>query len=1153
MQFKKLRLAGFKSFVEPTELWIEPGLTGVVGPNGCGKSNLLEALRWVMGESRPKSLRGGGMEDVIFAGTDSRPKRNLADVTLTIDNSSRTAPAQFNDSTDLEVSRRIERDLGSLYRINGRDVRQKDVQLLFADAATGATSPALVSQGRVGALINAKPQDRRKLLEDAAGISGLHTRRNEAESKLRSASANLERLDDVLMRMDGQANALRRQAKQAVRYRTLSELIRQLEAQLLFSEWRTQSNLLETVRANLRAAEAEVGQTSRVAAQCSAEQAKIAASLPDLRQAEVEAAAALSRLQLKAQSLDEEKARLETLKQDLERRLGDVDMDAQRQAEYAADAQGALEQLDADLARLSKAMAGDDDAADRCKTALEAAHEEASKAEHILDEQSERIASARAYEGTAQRALSLAQTGLDRAKRELEQQHDIDRQLSAEAEAGGALAEAQSAVKDSDTALEECQTRLAATEDAQDRAQADLRAAQNAADEAETALKRLDSEIGGTKAALEADKRSDDGTPLADILSIGQGLELALGAAMGDGLDLPLDEGTRHWQAAPAQNDDPELPAGLKPLSSFVRGTHHIGRRLSQTGIADSHEDAQARAGDLRVGQQIVTRDGALWRWDGLRATAEAPSRASLRLRQRNHLVSLEGQRPDLQKAVTAAQTTLTDATQTQRSARQAREAARSALQQATRAAQNTRHQLRQIEQSTRALADKLSASAAKLEAKTEAVSLAQDILKDAQRAVDELPDLSRQDAAREAQRKSVEEKRATLSNARAAHGSQLAAARGRQNAYDRAEKERRQWLERVDKASNQAETLKTRRTEITQALKDLEARPAQITAQAQQLIESLEAGEAKRIAAADTLAEKENAMVQAQEALSRAQEAASQARETRARLEAETQGIEERRNDVIDRCQGQFGRSPSALLELCGVEDEADIDGPDMLSQAIEKRKLERERLGAVNLRADIELSELEGEAQDLRDQKEELESAIARLRGAIGSLNREGRERLMKAFDAVNDHFSKLFETLFGGGTAYITLIESDDPLEAGLEIMASPPGKKLQSLSLLSGGEQALTALSLIFAVFLTNPSPICVLDEVDAPLDDVNVERFCALLDEMVDITQTRFLIVTHNALTMSRMHRLFGVTMAERGVSQLVSVDLSQAETLVAAE
>ncbi|MEM7569018.1 MAG: chromosome segregation protein SMC [Pseudomonadota bacterium] len=1153
MQFKRLRLAGFKSFVDPTELWIEPGLTGIVGPNGCGKSNLLEALRWVMGESRPKSLRGGGMEDVIFAGSDMRPRRNLADVALLIDNNDRTAPAQYNDQTDLEVSRRIERDLGSLYKINGRDVRQKDVQLLFADAATGATSPALVSQGRVGALINAKPQDRRQLLEDAAGISGLYSRRREAELKLKAAAANCERLEDVLLRMDGQASALRRQAKQAVRYRTLSELIRALEAQLLFAQWRAARTQLDEAHAAFQTAEADVARATEEAAKVSRVQAQIAADMPALRQKEAEAAAALSRLEAQAGALQAEKERIGSLQSDLARRLSDADKDKAREADYARDAADALSKADADIERLSNAMDGDGARLEALKAALKDAQEAASAAQQAMDETTGALAQAKATDQTTRGAARAAEADVRQAESLLKQQQDAHAALEAKAGEGSALGARQKALDDAEAALSRQQSALDGAQDAQEESQQALRAKQDEADEAKAALRRLGSEIAGVEAALKASSQSDGAAPIADALTIEPGYERALGAALGEGLDLPADEGLRHWHGAQPQPDDPALPAGLEALASKVSGTTHLGRRLAQTGVASDADTADKLANDLAPGQQIVTQEGGLWRWDGLRAGADAPTQASLRLAQRNHLKSLEAQRPGLAQSAEAASAKVEAAKGSLSDAKAARDDARQALGAATKDAQQARTALRQAEEQGRALVEQRSASAALLESRIETAQNAVEALAKAQSAVDALPDLSAQEGTLARERKKVEQLRSSLADARAQFDSHVAASNGRQRAHERAVQEHTQWQNRAQKAATQQEALSQRRAEIAQALEELKTRPAEIEARIEALSGSLKATAAQRQEAADTLAAKEAEMRASDSARTRAQEALSLARETRARCEAEATNTKAALDDVVSRAHSQFDRAPAQLLELAKVESEADIDAPADISAQIERRKLERERLGAVNLRADIELEELETEAGRLRSEKEELETAIARLRGAIGALNREGRTRLLEAFDAVNAHFGTLFTTLFGGGTAHITLIESDDPLEAGLEIMASPPGKKLQSLSLLSGGEQALTALSLIFAVFMTNPAPICVLDEVDAPLDDANVERFCTLLEEMVSLTNTRFLIVTHNALTMSRMHRLFGVTMAERGVSQLVSVDLQQAETMVAAE
>ncbi|MGD1954261.1 MAG: chromosome segregation protein SMC [Sphingomonadales bacterium] len=1153
MHFKRLRLAGFKSFVDPSELWIEPGLTGIVGPNGCGKSNLLEALRWVMGESRPKSLRGGGMEDVIFSGTDMRPRRNLADVSLLIDNSERTAPAHYNDNTDIEVSRRIERDLGSLYRINGRDVRQKDVQLLFADAATGAMSPALVSQGRVGALINAKPQDRRQLLEDAAGISGLYSRRREAELKLKAAGTNLERLEDTLLRMEAQAAALKRQARQAVRYRELSEQIRHLEAQMALAQWLVHQATLTKAADALKETEANVTEATSAAAAIATQLANLAADLPALRQTEAEAAAALSRLEAEANTLVAEKDRITALQSDLAKRLEDADRDQAREADYQRDAETSLKRTDADLERLSTAMQGDESRAEALSGALATAKDAAAKAQSNLDAETEALAQARENERSAHNAATQAENALESARQALSEQEAAHEALLSQTGPESVASGAHAAVESAEAALAASEQAAETARSALEAAIQDARTAQAATDEAKAKLRQLDSEIAGLSAALQASATHGDEKPIADLIQISPGFELALGAALGDGLDLPADRGPRYWHKSAPHADDPSLPDTLEPLAKKVSGAPHLQRLLSQTALAPDEATASRLADTLAPGQQIVTKQGGLWRWDGLRATADAPTAASLRPAQRNHLVALEEQRPDLEQARAASLELATQKEALKDDAQAEDQRVRQALQQATQALQAARAEARNVEAKERALTEKRSARAATLEARRSAVEPAEQNAAASQQAVKALPDLSDQDAALAQTRALAEEARNALAEARAAHDSHTASAQGRKRAYERTRFERKQWQDRAEIASAQQNTLAERRTEIAQALDDLKTRPADIARRQDALRDQLEKQRQARSDAADALAAKETMVRTSETERNKAQEALTTAREARARCEADLSSAAARRDELRERCLSHFDCSPIDLLPLTGLGNENDLELPEAIERQLERRKAERERLGAVNLRADVELQELETEIHTLRAEKDELETAIARLRGAIGALNREGRSRLMTAFDAVNDHFGTLFTTLFGGGEAHITLIESDAPLDAGLEIMASPPGKKLQALSLLSGGEQALTALSLIFAVFMTNPAPICVLDEVDAPLDDANVERFCTLLEEMVSRTQTRFLIVTHNALTMSRMHRLFGVTMAERGVSQLVSVDLKQAETMVAAE
>ncbi|MFZ5608319.1 MAG: chromosome segregation SMC family protein [Pseudomonadota bacterium] len=1152
MHFKRLRLSGFKSFVEPTELWIERGLTGIVGPNGCGKSNLLEALRWVMGESSPKSMRGGGMEDVIFAGTAARPARNLADVTLLIDNSARRAPAAFNDMDEVEISRRIERDIGSSYRVNGKDVRQKDVQLLFADAATGAHSPALVSQGRIGNLITAKPVQRRQLLEEAAGISGLHARRKEAESRLRSAEANLARLADLMGQMEGQIAALKRQARQAERYRALSGEVRGVEAMLLYSRWKAETERLEAAEAALKRAEGEVAALTAQSAAISRTQADIAARLPDLRKAEAEAGAALHRLNVARETLDQEEARLAHAQGELSQRRAQIEADLAREGDIAADAEAALARLAEENTQLATQLAANEEALKAASVKVREEEAAASAAEEAFDRMNREVANAQARRETAEGAVRAALRRIERLEAERERLARERQRLLAEDDAGRAVAAAEERLVACETALSEAARILDERQATLVKAEEAREGARKTLSEAESQARHLAAEIAALEAVLSAQAPSGDAKPVAERICCTPGYETALGAALGDDLLIPLDAGPRHWAAMAPLVGAPPLPQGVESLAAHVEAPPALSRRLTQIGVVGEADGARLAA-QLRPGQRLVSREGALWRWDGLVASAEAPSGASIRLAQRNRLAELSARHAPAAQSEAAARAAFEAARTAAEAARQEASQARHAEAAASQALGEARRSAARLAQAASERLTRLSgldAGLARLDSERQAAVTEK---AEAEAALGALPALDGLGEQLQEARNAASAQRAALGEARATLDRLQRERTYRRDRQDAVMRERAAWSARSERAGEQRQTLAQRQAEIEEAINALANRPAEIAAQRTALMDQIGHAEARRRQEADRLAVVENQLAEVDKQARLAQEALTQARERRVRHDAEMEAHGERRRDIAHDIGQKFQCPPPLVLAAVGIEDDHDLPALDALEARLERLKAERERLGAVNLRADIELQDVTQQLQHLTGEKADLETAIARLRAGIGALNREGRERLLHAFNAVNGHFSELFKTLFGGGQAHLELIESDDPLEAGLEIMASPPGKRLQTLSLLSGGEQALTALSLIFAVFMTNPAPICVLDEVDAPLDDANVERFCNLLDEMTRLTETRFLIVTHNAVTMARMDRLFGVTMAERGVSQLVSVDLASAGELRAAE
>ncbi len=860
MRFKKIKILGFKSFVDQTDIDIEEGLTGIVGPNGCGKSNVVESLRWCMGETSPKSMRSSGMEDVIFSGTADRPARNNAEVTIFLDNKDRNAPAEFNNDEEIQIRRKIEIERGSEYRINGKEVRARDVQRLFADLSTGAHSPSLISQGRVGALINAKPIDRRAVLEEAAGISGLHSRRHEAELKLKGAESNLQRLKDIMRQLNTQINNLQKQAKQAEAYKSISEEITRLEGIVTYLKWYNLKESFEKSDTDLRSSEQLIQKYTLEVSQATNDQAKANEKIQPLREKEIEAAAKLNRINLERESLDKEEERIKELKKSLEQTIQQNIGDYEREQYQLENALKDLDALNVKKGDLTAEISIDD----LNNEQINSLKEEKKQLEDQIDELEENI----------EKYNSIKQSKRD-----------------------------------------EWQKALISEENLKSR---------------ESTLKEV------------------------------------------EGYDDP-----NKWTQIFSQK--------------FYRNLSEISEKVIK---------AEELSADSRKSYDKASND------------AKDAVTMSMQLRE----------------------------------------------------------DLRQ---------------------------------------------------------KDVEEKHSDWNYE-----------------YQRLSKN-------IQSSKNQINELKQRRLKSEEELKKITNRPEEIAQKRGQLIETKGFAETERQYAADRLAEADNELKKYENKLRKAQNDLANVRESKGRTEATKELAESRLSELESESIEKYNCKPDSIITKLSIAEDLETlqNNFDRNETRLERLKQQRDTLGVVNLRADLETKEIEQELEKMNSEKTDLETAIKKMRESIEELNKEGRARLLKAFDVVNNHFKDVFVQLFNGGKAHLELIDSDDPLEAGLEMMVSPPGKKLQSMSLLSGGEQALTAMSLIFAVFLTNPSPICVLDEVDAPLDDANVERFCNLLDDIADKTNTKFLIITHHALTMSRMDRLFGVTMAERGVSQIVSVDLKKAEEI----
>ena len=1129
MRLIRLRLNGFKSFVDPTDLVIQEGLTGVVGPNGCGKSNLLEAIRWVMGEASPKSLRGSAMDDVIFAGTAVRPQRQFAEVSILAE----------RDDDEVEVVRRIERGAGSAYRINGRDARARDAQLIFADAATGAHSPALVSQGRIGAIIAAKPAERRQMLEEAAGISGLHVRRREAEIRLRATEANLARVSELIAEQEARIGVLRRQARSAERYRKLSADIRSAEGRVIYSRWRDAAAAAEAARVEAKSADDAVQAAARAQRDAATSSGEGTAALIAARTLAQDARDAAADARHRLATVEAERTRVETRLAELGVQRSRLTADRTRESELLRDAEAALLRLNAEVGELKARVEAASAARPTLAQAVDAAAQDSRDAEVALAQAEAASARDAAERRIAQAALNAAELRLDRARAARDQAGaDLNRSgdiALLEAERDAAVVALLLAQDEVETAL-----RAIASADLGRAAAAHARsAAEVGAASAVALLASLESEAKALRQNLHA------ATGAMSQVRAAPGYEIALAAALADDLYAEIGTGgARRWAGAAMSASDPQLMAG-EALGAHVTAPEELARRLSQIAVVDSDDGAT-----LAVGQRLVTRDGKLRRWDGFESDG-AGAAAAESLKRSNRLGAIEKELVVASDAAVVAQdacgeavAALAHAGEILAEARRARDVADEVGRTALRAQDQAGLALERAIARAHVITERMALAGPELSAAEGEQAVAQKAVAGL-RAIPDDNAKQRLERAAHAAREIVTQLRADLialdggvTNDKARLAVVMSESADWQMRSGRAEERMAEIARRAELLDDESESLADVPVRTAETVSEAKAESARLAEIAHSAVEAERSAEA-------ALRDREFVSTASGEAL-------STAREVRAGAQARTESQELRRVEM-GRVAGERFECPAVLLpeKLSFAPDSVGVASDE--SARLERVTMERERLGPVNLVAESELAEIEAGRESNAADIAELTEAVHRLRGSIGSLNREGRVRLRAAFEAVDGHFRRLFATLFDGGEAHLALVDSDDPLDAGLEIMAQPPGKKLASLTLLSGGEQALTAVALIFALFLTNPAPLCVLDEVDAPLDDANVERFCNLLDTMARETATRYLIVTHNAVTMARMHRLYGVTMIEQGISRLVSVDLGGAGALLAAE
>lgn len=1143
--FARLRLTGFKSFVDKTDLDITPGLTGIVGPNGCGKSNLVEALSWVMGETSAKRLRGSGMDDVIFNGTSTRPQRNSAEVSVVLDNTDRTAPAMFNNTDEIEVVRRIERDMGSSYYVNSKPVRARDVQMLFADMAIGAHSTAIVSQGRIAAIINAKPAERRQILEESAGVSGLYVRRHEAELRLRAADNNLSRLQDVMANLETQLDALKRQSRQARRYKEVSENIRNLETLLALAEWthaqesqaKSQSSLLET--------ETLVAERTATIAQLTRQQLEQAEALPPLREKQAETAAAWQAQNFELRRIEDEETRIAAQIDEATTTLAQIAADRTHEQDTSEENGLILVRLEREENEL-KAQAGTEM---QVKILTDLKNEAQNRVERLQGEYQESFeesANSRASRNTLQSQLNKDEQHLQNIQNRL---NNLRSQIEAKkAERGDAVS-----TDDMSAEIETLQIELNSQRQNEqsireniEQLQAELDAKRPALQKAQEVLQKTKAEVGALESVLNAETQQGFRPVLEDIKAE-EGFEAALAKALGDTLmastqsDAPMMWSERH-----ANVEAPAFPSGVSALLPKIRAPEALKTALSFIGYVETAEEGDAASSQLKAGQSIVSRDGAYWRWDGLTIRAKAVDRNAVRLKNKNRLEELQKLLPEQEQEFASAQSSLDKAREDLRLTKETLQPQEQKTREAERTLNNRRNDLQRT-------IEKQAQSESELVKLEEAMILLQDdaarvtaLVTTHQSNLQAFDDASLERLQEEVERKrqalqaSQEEYRQASTDLEVYQQDQQRRS-GRLHAIA---DERVNLQNRTIRAKERLKQLEEREAQFAAKLDELKNKPEELTEKRLYLLDNLASLENAKNAAADKLAQAEKDLDATNKALKEAEALLMQIRETRAHTQATLEAALGSIEIIRQSIQDQFSMDPDQLWEQSQMtREKLDAEPIDRLRGKRDRLIRERDGMGAVNLRADIESQEVEETLAKLIQERNDLTQAIDELRQGIQKLNKEARERLMAAFNTVNEHFKILFTRLFGGGAAHLAFIESEDPLEAALEIFAQPPGKSLQSLSLLSGGEKTLASTALLFAMFLTNPAPICVLDEIDAPLDDANVDRVCGALEEMAANGKTRFIVITHHRMTMARMNRLYGVTMSERGVSQLVSVDL----------
>ncbi len=1139
MKFQSVRISGFKSFLEPTEIQMNMGLTGVVGPNGCGKSNIVEAIKWIMGENSARQMRGDGMDDVIFSGTNERPSRNFAEVSIKLDNSEKKAPAIFNHYDEIEITRKIEREKGSVYRVNGKQVRARDIQLIFADNGTGARSSGIVGQGRIAQIIDSNPEDRRVILEEAANIKGLHSRRHEAELKLKGASDNLDRLSDIEQTYKEQLIELEKQGRKAARYRSVGERIRKAEATLFFNLMNNAKKEANDLDIQLKNANENVSQGQIKVAEHIKSQLHLANKIPDLKKDEAEKAATLQTLNITKIKLDEEKSSAQNALQNIINQINLINNDIARESEIKEDAKKSLstllteeKNLKEDSENFSTKITKATDLVKKLRSISDAADEKlstiTSEIYSIKSDKSDlekRINNLKQKIEVTQNQLANFNIEDDKNRFKLDKEKIIN--LKKLIQENNQLNDGYKVELEK---LEKLETRLI--------------------EEKNTAVfefNKVNLEFDSLSTLLGRDTLNSN--TLEKTIGNINNLEEAIGSVLGETLLAPIlsddqsTENTTYWRDDFKTISPASLPESVIPIVTKITKSSILDTALKGVGIVNNKEIAFKLQKKLTFGQALTTPSGGLWRWDGFVQPQGVQNSYSERLQQIARLRLLQNKLPSLEENQSLSEKRLDECFNNIKKYKDDL----SNLQVKLSSLISESNQLEL--QNTKVESKLLSSEALIKELKnTERMSLEElsELEKEFNNSLN-LPSLLAEELK---VRNNADQSRNELTDAMAAEQQIKSEESFQSRNLIQLGHQKENWKVREEEAKTRLISLEERLKTSQGEKNRLSTLPESFEKKEAELNIKIEEAISNRNIAADQLVKNETSLNDADKQVREAEKVVSTLREEMIKIEALLNLSKAKIQNIEERVFEKLKIKSTELNKFINTkEEDQPIKSIEILEKTLQRLLNERETLGAVNLRAEDEMNEMLNKIEVMSKERVDLEEAIAKLRSGIFELNKEGRQRLKESFEEVNENFKQLFQKLFGGGNAELRLVGNEDPLQAGLEVLASPPGKKMQLLSLLSGGEQALTAISLIFSVFLCNPAPICILDEVDAPLDDTNVGRFCDLLNQIVDETNTYFMVITHHRLTMAKMDRLFGVTMEQKGISKLVSVDLEQASRI----